>query len=62
MDQVVLDVGDLPVHAGDVAVMLGPGTEGEPTVHDWARWAQTNANDILTGIGARVPRRYEPVR
>lgn len=59
MDQVVLDVGDLPVQAGDVAVMFGPGTEGEPTAHDWARWGQTNPNDILTGIGARVPRRYE---
>ena len=59
MDQVVLDVGDLPVQAGDVAVMFGPGTEGEPTAHDWARWAKTNPNDILTGIGARVPRRYE---
>ncbi|MCP2264361.1 alanine racemase [Promicromonospora thailandica] len=60
MDQVVLDVGDLPVRAGDVAVMFGPGDHGEPTVHDWARWAGTNTNDILTGIGARVPRRYEP--
>ncbi|MFC6509836.1 alanine racemase [Promicromonospora citrea] len=59
MDQVVLDVGDLPVRAGDVAVMFGPGDHGEPTVHDWARWAGTNTNDILTGIGARVPRRYE---
>lgn len=62
MDQVVLDVGDLPVHPGEVAVMFGPGTHGEPTAHDWAQWAGTNANDILTGIGTRVPRRYEPVR
>lgn len=62
MDQVVLDVGDLPVRAGDVAVMFGPGDHGEPTVHDWARWAGTNTNDILTGIGNRVPRRYEPLR
>lgn len=62
MDQVVLDVGDLPVRAGDVAVMFGPGEHGEPTAQDWARWAGTNPNDILTGIGTRVPRRYEPVR
>jgi alanine racemase len=59
MDQVVLDVGDVPVQAGDVAVMFGPGTDGEPTASEWARWADTNPNDILTGIGARVPRRYE---
>ncbi|PUB20217.1 alanine racemase [Promicromonospora sp. AC04] len=62
MDQVVLDVGDLPVRPGDVAVMFGPGTDGEPTAHDWARWAKTNPNHILTGIGTRVQRRYEPVR
>ena len=59
MDQVVLDVGDVPVQAGDVAVMFGPGTDGEPTASEWAQWADTNPNDILTGIGARVPRRYE---
>jgi alanine racemase len=59
MDQVVLDVGDLPVQPGDVAVMFGPGTEGEPTAREWAQWADTNPNDILTGIGARVTRRYE---
>jgi alanine racemase len=39
--------------------MFGPGTDGEPTAHEWAQWAHTNPNDILTGIGARVPRRYE---
>lgn len=60
MDQVVLDVGDLPVRAGEHAVMFGPGTLGEPTVAEWAAWADTNPHDILTGIGARVARRYEP--
>jgi alanine racemase len=29
-----------------------------PTVEDWARWAGTIPHDILTGIGARVERRY----
>jgi alanine racemase len=62
MDQVVLDVGDLPVRAGDIAVMFGPGTHGEPTAADWAGWAGTNPNDILTGIGMRVLRRYDPLR
>ncbi|MGA5300917.1 alanine racemase [Nucisporomicrobium flavum] len=59
MDQVVLDVGDLPVRAGEYAVMFGPGDGGEPTAAEWAAWAGTNPNDILTGIGARVSRRYE---
>jgi alanine racemase len=62
MDQVVLDVGDAPVRAGEFAVMFGPGDDGEPTAAEWAGWAGTNANDILTGIGHRVTRVYRPVR
>lgn len=60
MDQFVIDVGDLPVAAGDRVVVFGPGDLGEPTVADWARWADTNPHEILTGIGSRVPRRYLP--
>ncbi|MGX6606125.1 alanine racemase [Micromonosporaceae bacterium Da 78-11] len=58
MDQIVVDVGDLPVREGDSAVLFGPGTHGEPTVVHWAGWARTNAHEILTGIGARVRRAY----
>lgn len=61
MDQLVLDVGDLPVAVGDRAVLFGPGLEGEATVADWADWADTNPHEILTGISQRVPRRYLPV-
>ncbi|WP_433793222.1 alanine racemase [Actinoplanes sp. CA-252034] len=56
MDQVVVDAGDLPVVAGDRVVIFGSGANGEPTVSDWAGWAGTNAHEILTGIGTRVPR------
>ena len=62
MDQFVVDAGDLPVRLGDEVVLFGPGDAGEPTVEDWAAWAQTNPHEILTGIGARVPRRYLHVR
>jgi alanine racemase len=58
MDGVVVDAGNLPVRAGDVAVMFGPGTAGEPTAADWAHWADTNPHEILTGIGPHVVRRY----
>jgi alanine racemase len=54
MDQVVADVGTMPVAAGDVAVVFGPGDRGEPTVLDWARWAGTLPHDIVTGLGARI--------
>jgi alanine racemase len=58
MDEVLVDVGDLPVRPGDTAVMFGPGTAGEPTAAEWAGWAGTNPHEILTGIGPRVARRY----
>lgn len=61
MDQFVVDVGETPVEIGDEVVLFGPGTHGEPTVVAWADWAGTNAHEILTGIGARVTRRYLPV-
>ncbi|MDI6103067.1 alanine racemase [Actinoplanes sp. NEAU-A12] len=56
MDQMVVDVGNLPVSAGDRVVLFGSGQDGEPTVADWAQWAGTNAHEILTGIGTRVER------
>jgi alanine racemase len=60
MDQCVVDVGDRPVRLGDPVTLFGPGPD-EPTVADWARWARTNPNEVLTGIGARVVRRYKGV-
>ncbi|MFC3999037.1 alanine racemase [Nocardiopsis sediminis] len=56
MDQIVVDVGDLPVHAGDPVTVFGPGDEGEPTTADWARWCRTNEHEVMTGIGPRVER------
>ncbi|HEV2087960.1 MAG TPA: alanine racemase, partial [Cryptosporangiaceae bacterium] len=58
MDQFVLDVGDTPVAAGDQAVLFGPGDEGEPTADDWAAVLDTINYEIVTRIGARVPRSY----
>ncbi|MCX4469422.1 alanine racemase [Micromonospora sp. NBC_01655] len=60
MDQCVVDAGDLPVSIGDPVVVFGPerGDRDQPTVAEWARWAGTNPNEILTGIGARVAREY----
>ncbi len=55
MDQVVVDVGELPVRAGDTAVLFGP--DG-PTAQDWADAADTIHYEIVTRIGPRVPRRY----
>jgi alanine racemase len=57
MDQFVVDVGpDLVAGAGDEAVLFGTGTHGEPTAEDWARATDTIAYEIVTRVGARVPR------
>jgi alanine racemase len=59
MDQVVLDCGDDPVAAGDVAVLFGPGDDGEPTADDWAAATGTINYEIVTRFGStRVPRVY----
>jgi alanine racemase len=58
MDQFVLDVGEDDVDAGDEVVLFGPGTGGEPTAQDWADWLGTINYEIVTRVGARVPRTY----
>jgi alanine racemase len=58
MDQFVLDVGDDDVDAGDDVVLFGPGTGGEPTAQEWADWLGTINYEIVTRVGARVPRTY----
>ena len=56
MDQFVLDVGDDEVAAGDEVLLFGPGDQGEPTAQDWADALDTINYEIVTRIGARVPR------
>jgi alanine racemase len=60
MDQIVLDCGDDPVAAGDVATLFGSGADGEPTADDWATAAGTINYEIVTRFGGvRVPRVYD---
>ncbi|MTE20592.1 alanine racemase [Streptomyces sp. TRM43335] len=58
MDQFVVDLGGDAAEAGDEAVLFGPGDAGEPTVEDWARATGTIGYEIVTRIGARVPRTH----
>ena len=60
MDQLVVDVGDAPVQAGDRAVLFGDPATGVPSARDWADAAGTIDYEIVTRIGPRVPRRYLP--
>jgi alanine racemase len=56
MDQLVVDCGDLDVHAGDDVVLLG--SQGGETVsaEELAGHAGTIAYEIVSRIGERVPR------
>ncbi|HEV7173129.1 alanine racemase [Pedococcus sp.] len=59
MDQIVLDLGpDTVAQAGDEAVLFGVGAAGEPTAQDWAAAIDTINYEIVTRVGARVPRVY----
>ena len=65
MDQFIVDVkgdaAELGVREGDTVTLFGPGRGlefAEPTADDWAKAAGTISYEIMTGIGARVPRLY----
>lgn len=62
MDQLVVDLGDVPAERGDVAVLFGPGTQGEPTAQDWATASGTIAYEVVTRLGDRITRTYQGSR
>lgn len=56
MDQFVVDLGPgSTARAGDVVTLFG-GAPGEPTAQDWADATDTISYEIVTRLGARVPR------
>ncbi|KRF35271.1 alanine racemase [Nocardioides sp. Soil805] len=58
MDQVVVDLGDDELRAGDDVVLFGPGDRGEPTALEWAEALDTINYEIVTRIGGRLTRRH----
>lgn len=61
MDQFVVDLGTADgggVRVGDEVVVFGTGEHGEPTAEDWAAATDTLNYEIVTRVGARVPRTY----
>lgn len=63
MDQFVVDLTavDGAVAPGDDVTIFGSGAAGEWTADQWALSADTIGYEIVTRIGARVPRRYRGV-
>jgi alanine racemase len=58
MDQLMVDVGDLPVEPGDEVVLLGDQGSARIGASEWADRLGTIAYEIVCGIGPRVPRTY----
>ena len=56
MDQFVVNVGDHPVNVGDEVILFGDPAAGAPSADEWADAAGTINYEIVTRIGARVPR------
>lgn len=58
MDQISVDVGSHPVAVGDVATLFGSGSEGEPTIDEFAHACETISYEVMTRLGARATRVY----
>ncbi|MFF1574106.1 alanine racemase [Leifsonia sp. NPDC058292] len=60
-DSMLIDLGTVGagrVRVGDTAILFGPGVDGEVIAEKWADWAETIADEIVTGVSPRVPRVY----
>ncbi len=64
MDQLIVDVTDLPrlPQSGDVATFIGKRGEKEITVAEFSKWAQTIPWECFCSISQRVPRIYKTFR
>jgi alanine racemase len=58
VDSMLVDIGNHSVSPGDVATIFGPGDHGEPTAEEWAMWADTVGDEVVTHVAPRVPRVY----
>jgi len=56
MDQFMVDVGDLPVRAGDEVVLIGAQGDARIRAEEWAQRLGTIGYEIVCGISGRVPR------
>lgn len=60
MDQIIVDITDAPeVARGDEAVLVGRQLNGEITIAEFSRWADTIPWETLCSVTKRVPRLYK---
>ncbi len=58
MDQIMVDVGDYKVKAGDEAVLIGFQGKNRVTAEELAKLSGTIPYEIACGLGSRIPRVY----
>jgi len=58
MDQLMVDVGDMPVKIGDEVVLIGSQGKNKITTEELARLSGTIPYEIVCGLGSRIPRIY----
>ena len=72
MDQFIVDLGpaegepgtptarsgNAPAAPGDTAILFGAGALGEPLADEWADAASTINYEVVTSLGAHIPRAY----
>ena len=58
MDQIVVDVGDIPVKIGDEVVLIGSQGKDTITTEELAEISGTIPYEIVCGLGSRIPRVY----
>jgi alanine racemase len=62
MDQLMVDCEDDPVEAGDEVILFGSQRREEITADEVAGWSASIGYEVVCGVSARVPRRYEGER
>jgi alanine racemase len=62
MDQLLVDLGDVPADPDDEVVLIGRQGDDEITATEWGERLGTISYEVITGIGARVPRTYVGAR
>jgi alanine racemase len=58
MDLTMVETGGAAVAVGDVATLVGEGPGGAITLEEYASWSGELQREVLTGLGARLPRLY----
>ena len=58
LDVLTVDTGKTIVRTGDTAILFGSGTDGEPTLQEWADALGTIGEEIVTRLSPRIRRRF----